>query len=376
MTLRIGMVARTLNAPHLRGTGRYIQEVLRNSKAADGVHWTVFANNPALPLRVPADLAGETDVFGFRGDRFELWEQIGLPLHARRAGVQLLHCGENTVPLWQPMPTVVTIHDTVLWEEPRPTRLDYHYLHHVQGLAYRRCSAVITISESSRRDIARRWPFLADRLVVIPHGIADEFFQPATAPLPPALRAVLEDGQGRKPYLLYVGGPQPRKRFGWALDLLASADDSALHLVACGFGAAAAQAAVVPSSLVGRVHFAPFVSDAELVALYQGARVALYPTLYEGFGFPAVEAQAAGTPVLFSPVSSLADLVGPLTWAVPAQDPAAWQVALRDALSLQPTARAERVSAAQRWARSFAWRKTAQMHLDLYRRVLAGDRLN
>ncbi|PZR19197.1 MAG: hypothetical protein DI538_31375, partial [Azospira oryzae] len=232
MSLQIGIVARTLNVPHLRGTGRYVQELLRNTQAEDDVRWTAYGHDPSQPFKVPQPLLGRTEVFDFRGDRFNLWEQLGLPLKLRGSGVQLLHCAENTAPIWQPVPTIATIHDTVLWEE-ESRGLHHHYLHDVQGLAYRRCAHVITISESSRRDIAARWPFLADRLSVVPHGIADEFFAGARLPLP----AVLAQALGGAPYLLYLGGPQPRKRFAWALELLARSGRPDLHLVACGFGA-------------------------------------------------------------------------------------------------------------------------------------------
>lgn len=370
MTLKVGIVAQTLNVEHLRGTGRYVQELLRNTSAEDDLRWTAYAQNPSKPFRVPVGLLGKADVFDFPGDRLYLWEQVGLPRRLAHSGVELLHCAENTVPLWQPVPTIVTIHDTVLWEEERPTRMDHFYLHQVQGAALKSCSAVITISESSRRDIAGRWPFLADRLTVIPHGIADEFFDNSSVPLPLSLQ---QDLQG-SPYLLFLGGAQPRKRFKWALDLLAHSERDDLHLIACGFGAGTAPADQIPAELRHRVHFAPFVEDEELVTLYRNAAAAVYPTLYEGFGFPAVEAQAAGTPILLSPVSSLVDLVGPLTWAVDPHDFSAWQNALREVLSMPAAARAELATRAIEWARQFAWRQSAEKHFSLYRSVLERSR--
>lgn len=368
MTLNIGLIARTLNVPHLRGTGRYVQELLKNTRAGDDVCWTAYGHNPAQPFRVPADLRGRTDVFDFKGDRFHLWEQLGLPLRVRRAGVQLLHGAENTLPIWQPVPSIVTIHDTVVFEEAVVGTPHHRYLTDVQTLALRRCAHVITISESSRRDIAARWPFLADRLTIIPHGIGDDFFRSDRVAVPAALTQAL----GGSPYLLYLGGAQSRKRFGWALDLLARSGRSDLHLVACGFGAGTTPAAdALPQELRGRVHFAPFIEDAELVALYGGAVAAVYPTLYEGFGFPAVEAQAAGTPILFSPVSSLVDLVGPLAWAVPADDFTAWQAALQEVLSMPAHARAERSARGIEWARQFSWRRSVERHFEVYREVLS-----
>lgn len=368
MSLNVGISARTLNVEHLRGTGRYVQELLRNTRTEDGVSWTAYGHDPERPFRTPESFIGRQEVFAFRGDRFELWEQIGLPWYARRSGVQLLHCAENTMPIWQPVPTVVTIHDTVLWEEHRPTRLEDHYLRHVQHLAYRRCAAVITISKSSCRDIAQRWPFLRDRLTVIPHGIADEFFaSQAPVPIPAALQAKLQGA----PYLLFMGGPQPRKRFGWAVQLLERCGRADVHLIACGFGTGTNSSYAVPQTLAHRVHFTPFVNDLELVSLYGGAEAVIYPTLYEGFGFPAVEAQAAGTPVLFSPVSSLVDLVGPLTWALPADDLAAWLAALTEIMTMSAIARAQRAESAKKWARQFEWRRSVQRHHDLYRDLLS-----
>lgn len=367
MTVKVGIVAQTLNVEHLRGTGRYVQELLRNTRPEDDVRWTAYAQNAAKPFRVPPQLIGDTDVFDYPGDRLYLWEQLGLPRHLKQSGIALLHGAENTVPIWQPVPTIVTIHDTVLWEEERPTRLDHFYHHHVQRLALRRCAAVITISESSRRDIASRWPFLANRLTVIPHGIADEFFQNNGSPLP----RVLQEALGGAPYMLFLGGAQQRKRFDWALELLAHCKRDDLHLIGCGFGAGTAPTGRIPDALRHRVHFAPFVEDSELVTLYRQAIVAVYPTLYEGFGFPAVEAQAAGTPIIFSPVSSLVDLVGPLSWPVDPVDFHAWQVALDEVLGMSATARADLAKKGMEWARQFSWRKSVERHFDVYREVLS-----
>ncbi|HEV6966861.1 glycosyltransferase family 1 protein [Roseateles sp.] len=371
MNLHVAMVARTLNVRHLRGTGRYVQEILRNARAADHIRWTAYGHDPALPFRVPEPLLGRAEVFEFRGDRFHLWEQIGLPMRLRQSGAQILHCAENTAPIWQPIPTIVTIHDTVPWEED--TRgLDRFYLHDIQKIALRRCAHVITISESSRRDIVARWPFLADRLTVISHGIADEFFSEERAPLPAALAQALGDA----PYLVYLGGAQPRKRFDWAMELLARCGRDDLHLVGCGFGAGTAPLDRIPEVLRGRAHFAPFLEDCELVSLYRGAQAAVYPTLYEGFGFPAVEAQAAGTPVLFSPVSSLVDLVGPLAWTNEPQDFDAWLASLKEVLALPAAVRAERAEAGMRWARRFSWRSSVEKHFEVYRKVLKSPRPN
>ena len=290
-------------------------------------------------------------------------------MRARRLPLTLLHCTEGALPLWQPLPTVVTLHDTLAFEERPDTAGQRLYWDHVIPAALKRAAHVITISESSKRDILARWPELEPRLTVIHHGIEAAYFEPLTVPMPAKLHQALGDAR----YAVYLGGPMQRKRFDWALQVLAAQPDPALKLVACGFGADAREAArqALPHELQGRVLFAEFLSDAELLALYRGAVAVLYPTLYEGFGFPAVEAQAAGAPVIFSPLGSLAELVGPLATLVPAHDLAAWAAALHEAATLSPDARAGKATRASAWARGFAWSESWQRHLEVYRRVAA-----
>ncbi len=362
--MHVALVARCLNAAHVRGMGRYVGELLRQSTLAGGdLEWHLLADDPSRPLRAPAGLRGRSDVFRFRGDRFDLWEQLGSPLHARRAGVDLLHCTEGALPWWQPVPTVVTLHDTVAWEEHDGSAGSRFYFNRLVPAALARCAAVITISECSKRDILAKWPALADKLSVIPHGIADEYLVAG-----PALEASsLQRSLGELPYLVYLGGPAPRKRFDWAVRVLQDTGRNDLQLVACGFGDTAREAAAarLPVDLRGRVRFAPFLSDAELLSLYRGAACVLYPTRYEGFGFPAIEAQAAGTPVVFSAVSSLAELVGPLSFVVEPDDLSGWCRAVVQAQRLGH-ARSVRALEARQWAARYSWKRSFELHRDVY----------
>jgi alpha-1,3-rhamnosyl/mannosyltransferase len=214
-----------------------------------------------------------------------------------------------------------------------------------------------------------KWPGLEHKLYVIPHGIASEYLDPNASPT----KSALQDGLGTAPYVVYLGGPAARKRFDWAVKVLEASDMPALQLVVVGFGAGSRAAAMnsVPSQLRARVHFAPFLADDELRALYQGAVAVLYPTLYEGFGFPAVEAQAAGTTAIFSAVSSLSELVGPLARVVEPHDLPAWCHAVREAMSLAPAARSTLAADARAWAQRFSWQRSFAAHLDVYRRAAA-----
>jgi alpha-1,3-rhamnosyl/mannosyltransferase len=359
----VGAVARCLNTQHVRGMGRYVFDLIDQARYTDEIDWLLFGDDPDRPMSAPQGLRGRSEVFSFRGDRFQLWEQIGLPRKARQLRVDVLHCTEGTLPWWQPVPTVITLHDTLAWMENDGTPWSRFFWGRLMPAALARSAAVITISECSRRDILRFWPALEHKLTVIPHGISPIYFDSGAAPA----RSDIQNQLGDAPYMVYMGGPLARKRFGWALQVLAGIDDPRVHLVVCGFGesARAGGTAQVPPALRERVRFAPFLSDEQLLALYRGAFVALYPTLYEGFGFPAVETQVAGTPVVFSAVSSLAELVGPLALVREPDDLPGWLEAVRHARNLGQR-RVELAHAARDWALRFSWEQSFAAHRAVY----------
>ncbi len=366
MKLRIGLVARCLNAEHIRGMGKYVFELLKNGQAAPELEWILFGNDKRFGMAAPACKTIATDIFEFKGDRFNLWEQMGVPLRATQQHLDVLHCTEGSLSLWQPKPTVVTIHDTLSWVERPDTFGAKFYWDTLMPAALKKCAAVITISETSRTDILARWPWLEKKLSVIPHGIEDAYFTESEGSLPEDLDLII----GNSPYLVYVGGPMERKRFNWAAEVMAKTQHPTLKLIACGFGAAARRTASdqLSPDLKNRVHFSNFLSDAELRALYRGAKAVLYPTLYEGFGFPAIEAQAAGVPAIFSALGSLKELIGPLAMVVPPNDIAAWLAAVDKAMSMDKC-RTELAAKASDWVRQFAWQQSFEKHLAVYQQV-------
>jgi len=347
--------------------GKFVYELLRQSKTHDDISWTVFGDDPRHPMTVPEGLGIVTDVFSVRGDRFHFWEQLGLPRRAAGHAVDLLHCTEGTLPYWQPVPTVVTVHDTIVFDDHDGGYVSTVYFDKLLPAALKKCAAVVTDSESSRNDILAKWPLLEEKLSVIPMGVAEEYFADEPAQVPASIRGAI----GEAPYAVYFGGPIERKRFTWARDVVARCGHPALLLVACGFAADARLTAEtdLAGELRDKVVFAPFLSEPEMRGLVRGAVAVLYPTLYEGFGFPAVEAQAAGVPVIFSPLGSLKELIGPLAMVVAPYELEAWSQALSDAVSLRGERRAERAAEARTWAKRFLWSESYDKHLAIYRKV-------
>jgi alpha-1,3-rhamnosyl/mannosyltransferase len=350
--------------------GKYLSEVIARADRNHRVKWELFGDRPDYPFRSPKLKDAAVHVFECRGYRFRTWEQLALPNCCRIIRADVLHSSATTLPWWQPVPTVVTIHDTLPWQnEPGWPR--GWYLDRVIPAALRKCAAVITISESSRRDIISQWPDLKGKIHVIPHGIGDRYLNTSIPPLGSGLR----QAKIRPPYLLYLGGLVPRKRLSWAIQILdkltkETRDDRLrdLQLVVCGVerSAHAQVCADLPSSVRGKVCFAPFIAEADMPSLYRHAAAVLYPTLYEGFGFPVLEAQAVGTPVLFSAVSSLAELQGPSGIVLAPDDLHAWVAACRK-LATERMIATQPNEEARRWARQYSWDVCAERHMDVYR---------
>ena len=366
-TMTIGVDARALTVDHLRGMGNYLCGMIGALAGDSSLAWQFFSDRPDLPFHspLPAQHLAALAAFDCPGFRFHTWEQAVLPFEAQRRRIDVLHCAGNSAPLWQPVPMVITIHDTMIWDRNEAIVAGF-YRDTLLPRAFARAAAIITISEQSKRDILRLWPALAPTLHVIPHGVDPGFL--AAQPVP--LDDVLQKAGIRAPYLLYCGGAMPRKRLAWATEIFAALDNPSLQLVVLGVpeAAHAATRETLAPELRARVCFAPFLSQALMPRLYQNAAALLYPTLYEGFGFPALEAQAVGTPVLMSALGSLAELVGPGAVVLEPEDRAGWIAAAHHAVEARRNG-ASPNDMARRWARRFTWEASAAAHLALYRRA-------
>ena len=267
--IRVAVDVRSLNRTHLRGMGKYVRELVDRGTRWGQVQWMLLADRPDLPLHLPGADALETNVCRRRGDRFHRWEQVSLPRRASRCRAEVLHCPNNALPWWQPIPTVVTLLDTIMWNSTEEGSPDGLYLGRLLPSAYRRCAAIITMSESSRRDITNIWPMLEGKLHVIPHGINDSYLQESIGPLCEQLREI---GVNR-PYLLYMGGSTPRKRLDWAIRVLEGLADRRVRLVACGVDKTTQERIhqTMREELRPQVCFAPFVAEKQMPALYQNA---------------------------------------------------------------------------------------------------------
>ena len=303
------------------------------------------------------------------------WEQTALPFAALTERLDLLHCPVNVCPLICPCPCVVTVHDLIFLLYPhtfRPARR--LYLTVATRWSVRRAARVIAVSEATRLDVIRLLGVQGRRVVTVHNGVGEQF-----RPLDEHTKgefAAARNVKGRA--VLYVGTLEPRKNITLllkAFSVLAnhpSFDDVTL-LVGGSKGwyydeifATARQLGLVHS---GRVRFLGRVPDEHLPLWYNIASAFVYPSRYEGFGLPALEAMACGTPVLASNTSSLPEVVGDAGILLDPDDAGAWAQALRRVLEDHALARRMRQQGLER-AGMFNWNRTAHQTAVVYRQVI------
>jgi alpha-1,3-rhamnosyl/mannosyltransferase len=270
---------------------------------------------------------------------------------------------------------LLTVHDMTLFSMPEVhTRLHRSRAFTRMVLASIRRADLLSVPSRSVRDelLARVPGICASRVRVTPWGVSERFSRGGQeGALRPHLPWI-----PRAPYVLSVCTLEPRKnlpRLVEAFQLLVRESGIDAHLVlagALGPGRDAVLAEVAASALADRVHLPGFIPDDVLPAVYRGAQVFACPSLAEGFGFPPLEAMAAGVPVVASSGSSLEENLGGAAILVPPNDPRALAAALRTLLT-DPGARASAIAAGVDRAARFRWEDTARLTLDCYR-SLAG----
>ena len=286
----------------------------------------------------------------------QAWEQLELPRHTRD-GVSLNLC--NTAPL-AGHATVVAIHDAGVFAGPqaysRPFRTWYRLLHPQLG---RRALRMVTVSEFSRAELSRYLGIPGDRLTVIPNGGEHILREPADTGILSRLGL-----SGR--YVLAVSSHSAHKNFAGVQAAVKHMRSRDFTLVFAGgtnsriFNAAGGAAG--ESMVTGRV------TDAELRALYENAECFVYPSFYEGFGLPPLEAMSCGAPVIASDVPSLSEAVGNAAFLVPPTGVEKLAQGLVEMLSNEER-RAHFSRAGLEWASRFTWEKTAASTLEVYTEV-------
>jgi glycosyltransferase involved in cell wall biosynthesis len=371
--MRIAFDGSTLR-PGRTGVGYYTEHLLEHLVAAStDDEWMVISNR-AVETSQPLPSHVRIAMSRWRVPRL-VWMQGLAPRELRQLGADLVHFTNGMMPVASPLPTVVTIHDMSLSLYPR-----YHPPRRVLlnrplvNLTARQADAIITVSESARRDIVSVYGVAPSRVHVV-HEAAAPSFTPVAEPA--CLRHVRSAYGLADRFILYVGTIEPRKNLPMLIEAFArrkKAGDLPHQLVCAGpYGwlCANVERLIDRLQLRDQVRFTGYVSFADLPALYTMAEMFVFPSVYEGFGLPVIEAMACGTPVITADVAALTEVAGGAAVHVASLDAEALGDTLV-ALANDPDRRAALSAKGLERARAFSWHRAALETLAVYRQVVDG----
>lgn len=306
------------------------------------------------------------------------WLATGAKSVLRGTDADLLHCPAYVVPWASPLPTVITLHDAATARFPRDYSLEWRlYNRFVLPRLARRASCLITPTEHARQDIARHYK-LSPRLIHVTYEAAQPSYKPQPQGEVSRYRARLGAGV---PLLLFVGAPVGRKNLDLVLDILANAPVSS-HLSRATLLISGASAQGFPLyrdriaslRLARRVRWLGHVPYEEMPLLYASADLLVFPSLYEGFGLPPLEAMAVGTPVVASSASCLPEVLGDAALLVDPTDKMGFAQAVESALA-RPELRSQLIEAGKTQAAKYSWERCARETVAAYRVALKAGRV-
>ena len=350
------------------GVHQYIYQLLRYLRADDRLRYTVLLGEGILPP--DSDLASLSSRWptGRAGVRVA-WEQLVQPWVLRRIEADLVHGPVFVGPLFAHCPIVVTIHDLSFIRFPTLFRAANRlYLSVLTRLSARRAQRLIAVSIQTADEITRLLGVPPERIDVVYHGV-----DPVFRPLPADEIAAFRQRRGLpERYVLFVGTLEPRKNLVRLVEAFARIRENQVKLVLAGGRGWLYDElfdTVETLGLQEDVIFPGYVTTEELPLWYNAATIFCYPSVYEGFGFPVLEAQACGTPVLTSNISSLPEAAGDGALLVDPYDVDALAAGLHRLLhdeSLRHQLQEDGLAHAGR----FSWPDTARETARVYRRAL------
>ncbi len=354
------------------GIGTYIRGLLHALGAID-------QSNEYILVALPEDegsFSGLPPNFNTviyrKSDSYSL-NHVAFPLFLHRLQPSLVHIPLNQVPLFMMEPYVVTIHDmaSLLFEGGSGLRMQTRRFLLRRGLL--RAKRIMAVSEATRRDVHDALGIPADRIRLVYNAPNPDFFRPAAG----ERARILERYQIDYPFLLYAGNIRPQKNIPRLVEAFAVAREHLsrhpvyrdLHLIIIGDEISrypSVRRAVIQTRVEKAVRFLGFVPFEALRIFFESAALFVFPSLYEGFGLPPLEAMATGTPVVASNVSSLPEVLGDAALLVNPENVFEIARAIQEAL-LDEDLRGELIAKGKAQAARYSWDRTAREVLEVYR---------
>ena len=378
--MRVLLDARTVGR-EFSGVGNYVLELVRAFGRLDSdAEFHVVTRGPGALRDLPLDDRFRfitTSVSHESHPTGDLWEEWVLPGIASRRGIDVLHGPAFLIPTGRMRTaTVVTVHDLVAFQYPETIPWKYGvYMRWLIRRVVRAASRVITDSESVGESVRQLLHAPGDRVDVVKLGVATHFRAPEPAAIDETIRRL---GLSR-PYLLFVGNLEPRKNLPGllrAFRIVRGRYEGKIHLALAGklaWKSGPLRRELAAADLDGAVQVTGYVRPEDLAALYAGAEAFTFPSFWEGFGLPVLEAMACGTPVIAANVASIPEVAGDAAVLVDPRSPDSIARGILDVLE-QPALRAELVRRGLARATQLSWDRTAAATMAVYRRAMRDGR--
>ena len=354
------------------GIGVYIRNLVRGLVEAGGHDYTLFHKPGEEPAGLPSGARYRVE----RSGPYSLREPFSLGAGARRAGLELLHCPHYVTPFRPGCPLVVTIHDLIhlLYPENLPSPAARAYARFFLRRAAKKAAVIFADSETTRSDILEHLPARQEQVVVIHIAVDPRLARP---PGGEELARARERYVLDHPYALYVGNIKPHKNLPAAVRAFARFRRAAgrqWRLVIVGSHSVDSELrrAIAVAGVREAVRFLGFIPAEFLPAVYKLAEVFVFPSLYEGFGLPPLEAMAAGTPVVASDRSSMPEVLGDAALLVDPTDEAAMAEAMERACA-DGELRETLIRRGRERAGRFSWRRAVERTLEGYDAALGAE---
>jgi glycosyltransferase involved in cell wall biosynthesis len=378
--MRIGITFHTRDS-QMSGVEYYTLGLIRSLLRIDCENtYVVFTNRPDLvEMYAGRDARLTMHKFGWPASRLWriAWEHLVFPCLLQTTDLDIVHFPQYICPCFgRRVPYVATVHDTLALDRPdwcKVSNVLYHGL--FMPLTMRKAAAIIAVSKSTAADIKRHWPASASRIVTIYPGIDDVFREPD---LNGQAAIVRKRYYLPSTYYLFVGNMEPKKNIRALLSVVEQVEKKGLkHKLVIVSGRSwkttRESRELERWAKTGNVILTGYVPRQDLPYIYRMARLLMFPSLYEGFGFPPLEAMASGTPVLSSKNGALAET---LTDAAVLIDPNDVSQIVQSMATLidNAKARTEYVRLGLERSRHFDWDTTARQTLALYEQIVARKR--
>jgi glycosyltransferase involved in cell wall biosynthesis len=373
---RIGIDAR-FYGPIGKGLGRYTKEIVDKVISLDKnneyiiflsrENFSDFNSENKNVKKVLADVKWYT-----------LAEQILMPYYILKENLNLMHFPHFNVPIYCPVKFIVTIHDLILTKYPsqRASTLS-PMIYKIKDLAYRiiiknaikKSEKIIAISEFTKQDIVGYFKVDENKIAVTYEGVSNDLLNNSETS---ETQAILNKYKLGKPYLLYVGNAYPHKNLEGLIDVIAKMNIANLYLVLVGkddyFYERVKEYAHSSGPINYNIIFPGFVPDEELSVLYKRAVAYIFPSLYEGFGLPPLEAMAHGCPVISSDRTSMPEILGDAAYYFDPEDEYDMENKILEIISDENLRRDLKIRGYEQF-KKYCWEDCANKTMEIYNKL-------